>query len=132
MRPNEYTVDQNGCWIWPLVDRKGYGRLARDGRAWSAHRFFYTQANGPIPEGMTVDHLCFVPACCNPAHLRLLTLTENVRNQRSARKTHCSNGHEYTEANTYIRPDASRGGTRDCRTCIRDRVRKYKQTRGAA
>ena len=36
-------------------------------------------------------------------------------------KTHCDNDHEFTEANTYIRPN----GFRDCRACMRDRRRKH-------
>src|SRR5690625_367588 len=37
------------------------------------------------------------------------------------RPTHCAQGHEYTDANTYVRPD----GARACRTCNRNRVREY-------
>jgi hypothetical protein len=37
-----------------------------------------------------------------------------------AERTHCKNGHEYTPANTYRLPD----GRRDCRTCIRARLKK--------
>jgi hypothetical protein len=35
-------------------------------------------------------------------------------------RTHCKQGHEYTPANTYVSPR----GTRDCRICIRDRLRR--------
>lgn len=35
-------------------------------------------------------------------------------------RTHCINGHEFTEENTYWRPD---GGGRQCRQCTRDRAR---------
>lgn len=47
----------------------------------TAYRIAYLLGKGPIPEGMTVDHICFNPLCCNPAHLQLLTRSEN-----SARK----------------------------------------------
>lgn len=43
-----------------------------------AYRVVYELAVGPIPEGMTVDHTCFNPLCCNPNHLRLLSLGENA------------------------------------------------------
>lgn len=36
----------------------------------------------------------------------------------SEQRTHCVNGHEFTEANTYLRP--GRGG-RSCRACWADR-----------
>lgn len=35
------------------------------------------------------------------------------------RKTHCVNGHEFTEANTYIHP---RDGAQTCRQCATDRA----------
>lgn len=107
---------------WPgVVDRKGYAKS--HGRA--VHRREYERAHGPIPTGMTVDHLCFQPSCMNTAHMRLISHDENRRNQRSAVKTHCVNGHEYTPENTYTRPQRYGGGRRDCRLCIAARVRAY-------
>jgi len=41
-------------------------------------------------------------------------------------KTHCVNGHEYTEENVYLRPD---GAGRVCRTCTQVREEKYKAAR---
>lgn len=44
-----------------------------------AHRFAYELVKGPIPEGLTLDHLCNVPLCVNPDHLEPVTLSENIR-----------------------------------------------------
>jgi hypothetical protein len=41
----------------------------------------------------------------------------------NARKTCCRHGHPYDDRNTYRPPGRRR---RDCRACIRDRVRRYK------
>jgi hypothetical protein len=73
----------------------GYFKLP-DGRL--AHRAAYELHVGPIPAGLTLDHLCRKPWCCNPDHLDPVTMTVNVlRNDsppsRNARKTHCPNGH---------------------------------------
>jgi hypothetical protein len=126
------VADIGNCWIWTgETDRHGYGRLRHKNRKWGAHRLAWTLANGPIPAELTVDHLCFNVLCCNPSHLRLLTHADNAANQRSARATHCTNGHEYTPDNTYLRP-ARGGGQRDCRACIRDRVRRYRSRKGAS
>lgn len=38
--------------------------------------------------------------------------------------THCPNGHEYTAANVYIRPDS---GSRQCRTCSADAKARWLQ-----
>jgi hypothetical protein len=76
----EYIEDENGCWIWQKQTiGKGYGRKWVDGRGVLAHRWYYEQANEPIPEGLQIDHLCRVKRCVNPAHLEVVTNTENRR-----------------------------------------------------
>lgn len=128
-----WTVNiETGCWEWALyVNSTGYGRVTFNRRKTLAHRWAYQQANGPIPEGMTVDHLCFNPRCVNPDHLRLLTADENTRNQRSAFASHCESGHELTPENTYIRPRVKRGGSRQCRACNREAARQYRARKAA-
>ena len=120
----------SGCWEWTgKIDRYGYGRFITLNRTIAAHRFAYESAKGPIGPGWTVDHLCFNPSCVNPEHLRLLSASENARNQRSSFKKHCIHGHEFTPENTY--PRAS--GGRQCRTCRRDVSRRqYERKRRAA
>lgn len=121
------------CVLWPgYLGRGGYGRLTvRGKRGVKAHRESYQIHNGPVPEGMTVDHLCFTPACVNPRHLRVLSLADNSANQRSAQRTHCSHGHEFTDENTYVKPGV-RNGRRTCRACQRAAVARYKTRRNAA
>lgn len=116
----------SGCRVWDGVrDRRGYGQLniVRDDgtkKKASAHRVAYELSNGPIPEGMTVDHTCFNPACVNPQHLRLLTLSENSSLQRKTVSPDCQRGHAWTPENTGI----SSSGARYCRTCARDGQRR--------
>ena len=110
-----------GCWEWTgTMHREGYGALQHEQRKMLAHRAVYELLVGPIPDGMTLDHLCRNRACVNPLHLEPVTLAENVRRgesppARNARKTHCPRGHSYDEGNTYITPST---GHRQCRTCI--------------
>lgn len=57
------------CWPWlAAVDTHGYGRF-KLGTNRKAHRVSYEMAVGPIPPGMTIDHLCERKDCVNPAHL---------------------------------------------------------------
>ena len=105
----------------------GYGNVKLNGKIVSVHRYVLEQANGPIQDGLEVDHQCRNRACCNLSHLRLVThkvnSTENIVNtgwQVCAAKTHCPQGHEYTAENTY-----SYKGVRICRTCNRDRNREF-------
>jgi hypothetical protein len=67
------------CWYWlGSRDRWGYGQFSVAGKQILAHRFAYTMVVGPIPRGLTIDHLCRVPACVNPAHLEAVTSRENT------------------------------------------------------
>lgn len=130
----------NDCWPW-LRGRigEGYGIAPWNGRQTTAHRVAYMYARGPIPDDHQIDHLCHNEKCtagancphrrcCNPAHLKPVTLAENLAPGRMYRPptrnsgvTHCPRGHEYTPENTRV---ASHGG-RNCRTCERNRRKKH-------
>ena len=79
------TVDEaTGCWLWQGSTLKGgYAAIAvgslTDGarRTRLAHRIAYEQFVGPIPEGLTLDHLCRVTP---------VTQAENNRRGIEARK----------------------------------------------
>jgi hypothetical protein len=111
-------VEPSGCWFWEgSTHAAGYGCYG----ARLAHRLSYEAFIGPIPDGLTLDHLCRNRRCVNPRHLEPVTIAENVLRgeslpARNARKTHCPKGHPYDESNTYISP---RTGWRQCRACQR-------------
>lgn len=121
------TTMPTGCIEFTGSSSEGYGQVRRDGRPALTHRVAYEMVRGPIPHGLTLDHLCRNTVCCNPAHLEPVTRGENVlrgvsATARNARKTHCVNGHEFTDENTYHRPDNPT--SRACRQCMRERDRK--------
>ena len=89
-----------------------------------AHRFAYELLVGPIPEGLTLDHVkargCTSTLCVNPAHLEPVTNEVNILRgigfpALNAGKSTCPKGHPYSEGNTYLWH-----GSRYCRICQRD------------
>ncbi len=88
IRTIDYTVDDNGCWVWKWsVHKKGYASVWVDGRGVKAHRVAYEQANGPISAGTVIRHICpngGNPSCVNPAHLRAGSPKENAQDMVKA------------------------------------------------
>lgn len=68
-------VDKSSdCWVWTSGTTKhGYGMFCYEGRMKGAHVVSWEIENGPVPDGMKVDHRCHTEACVRPSHLRLLT-----------------------------------------------------------
>lgn len=135
------VVDAAGCWLWQkrltqAPDGGGYGKfwwnVPGHSENWLAHRAAWVIYRGLIPAGLTIDHLCNVRRCVNPAHLQLATVRENVLRgngwaARNARKTHCNNGHLFTPETT-----GQQKKGRFCRICRREDYKRYRRKQRAA
>jgi hypothetical protein len=110
-----------GCWLWTAGRTgAGYGIFWLRGGNALAHRLSYQIANGSIPDGLHIDHLCRVRHCVNPEHMEPVTIGVNVLRgigitAMNVRKTHCAHGHEFTPENTFTMSNGGRG----CRACRR-------------
>jgi hypothetical protein len=128
-RFEKFLSTDGDCWIWQGTrDGSGYGMFSdRTRNLWisRAHRWSYEFHVAEIPDGLELDHLCRNRACVNPWHLEPVTGLINIKRGAESRWTGvCRNGHEYTEANTYIAPSTSR---RVCRACAAATRKRYEQ-----
>ena len=122
-------VPELTCHIWMAwTNTSGYGQIRANGKSAMAHKISYELVRGPIPDGMTMDHLCRNRWCVNPYHLEIVTMRENVLRgisfaAKNAKKTQCPKGHPYNRINNR--------GARYCRQCATKCHIKYYQPRKA-
>ena len=126
-KPSAHRPDLGDCLIYCGADNgNGYGQFSYKGKNGYAHRYAWERVNGPIPNNLTVDHLCRVRRCVNIEHLELVPGVENyLRGVRI--RTHCPKGHEYTDENLYVKE--SQPGRRYCKTCLKDTSRRCGERR---
>lgn len=79
-------------------------RLDRDGYAYHgksrAHIVAWTRANGAVPDGLELDHLCRNRACKALHHLQPITRSEQEKRKSFAyrlRLATCQRGHDLTK-----------------------------------
>lgn len=122
-------VTDNNCWEWQGTRlATGYGLFRVLGQR-LAHRVSFVLKYGTLGEGLFVCHKCDNKTCVNPDHLFLGTHQDNMDDMvvkgRSTKnkylRTHCKNGHEFNESNTYFAKLQ-----RQCRACTRERMQKVR------
>jgi len=127
--PPPVRDEASGCLRWQGPHHtRGYGRLGKR----YAHRMAWEREHGPIPEGLTIDHVldrgCVWRDCVEVAHLEPVPQSVNTARSRRSReqraRTSCPHGHAYSEENTIRKA----GGRRECRQCGRIRnARNYRR-----
>lgn len=131
------TTEPGECWTWQAAvhPQSGYGTAARWGRGLGPHRIAWVLAGNRLNDWPRehLDHLCRNRACCNPAHLELVTARENIRRgvskvARQMAQTHCVHGHPFSGGNLFY----DNVGRRKCRECSRANQARYDAERRAA
>lgn len=129
----------DGCWLWTArLTSSGYGQISEPlgggrVRMHMAHKWLFEQSVGPVPRGMTLDHLCHNAdptcnagsacqhrRCVRPDHLAIKSSRDNTFAGRTpaainAAKDVCWRGHSLSGDNLYI--TKNKGG-RQCRACV--------------
>lgn len=79
------------CWPWQgSGSGSGYGGFSYGPRATCrtllAHRIAYSDMVGPIPDGMTISHLCHNRRCVRPSHLVAEPIQKNLERSIAGEK----------------------------------------------
>ena len=125
------------CWPWMGYRLpSGYGILRWEGGKEYAHRVAWLISGRQLKSGLVIMHSCDNPPCCNQAHLRQGTSSDNTkdaiakgrfkqhRNERQRQHSaFCKHGHSIAETGRY--------DSGHCRACNRKRNRRdYKRRSG--
>lgn len=79
--------DASDCWMWNgnINQRTGYGKKTWNGKHVLAHRWVFELLQGPIPEGLVINHKCSNRACVNPTHLEVTDQAGNCRHGKGTK-----------------------------------------------
>ena len=78
--------DRAGCAV-----NNGYRHVVVDGKGILEHRIIYEMHHGPIPKGMQIDHINHDKSDNRIENLRVVTASENARNNPNAKGYHFCN-----------------------------------------
>jgi len=70
--------------------KSGYLQIWSEGKLWYAHRLIWTNAHGPIPDDLQIDHINGLRSDNRIANLRLVTYAQNHQNRHHAEKNSSS------------------------------------------
>lgn len=128
------------CLVYAGTLMRGYGYINTgsviDGTARMVfvHKVVWEHENGPVSEGLELDHICKQKDCHEVTHLEPVTHQENVRRGRAGEvngarmraMTHCKRDHPLSGENVY-----HHAGKRHCKTCRGDRQRAARALRAS-
>jgi len=81
------------CLVWSSASQsQEYAQIRVNGKRVGVHRYSWERTNGPIADGLFVDHICHNPSCVNVEHLRLASVSQNSSYRAGATEKNKSSG----------------------------------------
>lgn len=94
-----------------------YPTLKVNGKMEGGHRIVWQAANGPIPDGMVIHHVCERQRCLNIEHLEMLTRNAHSLHHQPKRERCAKHDRLYDRTNPR--------GDGVCRLCAREAEERY-------
>lgn len=125
-----YYCPITGCWLWMgALHHTGRPVFSYNSKFIFAYRWAWEQENGPVPDGLVLDHFaCDNPGCVNPDHLRPVSPRENTLRGRSLASANAAKNECPVCGNEYIWATGSKI-QRYCRPCKTRVARKLKNSK---
>lgn len=103
----DMSAGPKGCWNWKCsTNNTGYGTVGVRGKTYCAHRIvafmvgLVDSVNAPKDRTKTgfILHQCDNPKCCNPAHFKVGTYTQNQLEAYARKRRTQPRGHRHANA----------------------------------
>lgn len=102
VRLDSFSIQVGECRVWiGYKNPEGHGRINVDGKLAMAHRVAWELENGPIPEGLVIDHKCYNRSCIKVSHLQVVTIRQNCENRAGVQPSSLTGVRGVTKSRRY-------------------------------
>ena len=88
-------------WTFGTTTHYGYKQITVGRKSFRLHRVLWEAFNGPIPDGLQIDHINRNKLCNNLSNLRICTPSENCRNRKQSDFPNLKHGIHTYDVNAY-------------------------------
>lgn len=77
------VIAESGCWEWPHINNRGYGRIKINYKNYATHRLAaHIYLDFDLESKAFICHHCDNPICCNPEHLYIGDQESNMEDMK--------------------------------------------------
>jgi hypothetical protein len=118
-----HAPDLGPCWVWTASTWEGYGSFRLGEKMVKAYVWAWEDENGPVPDGLELDHLCRNKPCVRPSHLEAVTHLVNLERMVTGIMQIAREARASALCRKGLHPlgPPGKNGKRCCKECQRDR-----------